>query len=260
VGPDGRDGGTAGGDRVVAITIARAPCVGVCCGSAVTGRGAMLLRARINIRLMRPFSTDTLRGRLDMVWISHRRRSQTLSARPPTFELSSWSRRRRTAACRETHRPSDRQALMVLRRPARDAPERGFLTRQSGRGHASLHTGWGQLPLPVPRLAISLLLAPNPITTLDIYTRGEYASERGKRIHATGNRPVKLTWSMEGVTCGHCVQTIINALAAVAGVAVRALAVRSGQRARRAAAARPRVPSPQGRGCCGQQRTSCGSQ
>lgn len=48
-------------------------------------------------------------------------------------------------------------------------------------------------------------------------------------MDATGAKPINFTLSIDGMTCGHCVQAVTNALAAVPGVAVRTVAVGSAQ-------------------------------
>ena len=48
-------------------------------------------------------------------------------------------------------------------------------------------------------------------------------------MNATGTKPTNFALSIDGMTCGHCVQAVTNALAAVPGVAVRTVAVGSAQ-------------------------------
>lgn len=48
-------------------------------------------------------------------------------------------------------------------------------------------------------------------------------------MNATGTEPMSFALSIDGMTCGHCVQAVTNALAAVPGVAVRTVAVGGAQ-------------------------------
>jgi len=48
-------------------------------------------------------------------------------------------------------------------------------------------------------------------------------------MNATETKPTSFTLSIDGMTCGHCVQAVTSALAAVPGVAVRTVAVGSAQ-------------------------------
>lgn len=48
-------------------------------------------------------------------------------------------------------------------------------------------------------------------------------------MSATEIKPSNFTLSIDGMTCGHCVKAVTDALAAVPGVVVRAVAVGSAQ-------------------------------
>lgn len=48
-------------------------------------------------------------------------------------------------------------------------------------------------------------------------------------MNATGNQPSNFTLSIDGMTCGHCVRAVTDALAAVPGVAVGTVALGSAQ-------------------------------
>jgi copper chaperone len=60
---------------------------------------------------------------------------------------------------------------------------------------------------------------------VDIDTPGEYSSD--KEFCMTTNRIGTVTLAIDGMSCGHCVQAVSKALAAMPGVRVRSVALGS---------------------------------
>lgn len=72
----------------------------------------------------------------------------------------------------------------------------------------------------------------NRSSAVDIHTGGEYTSERTSATSTTTTNsasnlsgPARFTLTIDGMTCGHCVQAVTKALAGVPGVAVRSVVV-----------------------------------
>ena len=72
----------------------------------------------------------------------------------------------------------------------------------------------------------------NRSPAVDVHTGGEYTSERKTTMNTTTTSspsgsatPASFTLSIDGMSCGHCVQAVTKVLAAVPGVGVRSVAV-----------------------------------
>jgi copper chaperone len=60
-----------------------------------------------------------------------------------------------------------------------------------------------------------------------VHTPGEYSSTKEIRMNTTTETNKSTTLSIEGMTCGHCVQAVTKALSAVPGVKVTSVTVGS---------------------------------
>ena len=60
-----------------------------------------------------------------------------------------------------------------------------------------------------------------------VHTQGEYTSTKEIRMNTTTQTIGTTTLSIDGMTCGHCVQAVTKALSAVPGVKVKSVAVGS---------------------------------
>ena len=60
-----------------------------------------------------------------------------------------------------------------------------------------------------------------------VHTPGEYTSTKEIRMNTTTETNKTTTLSIDGMSCGHCVQAVTKALSAVPGVKVRSVAVGS---------------------------------